>query len=118
MGDLIAISSIGLALAAIGFSVRAGRAVAVAEAALRQAQGEREAAVDAARAAAREETERAGERVRALQREVEVLSAIREVALIANDDVSFERILGEVLKVVEQVVEASEIAIHVVDEGG
>jgi diguanylate cyclase (GGDEF)-like protein len=67
-------------------------------------------------AAAADEAERLGRRVRALQREVELLSAIREVSLIANDDVSFERILDEVLKIVEDLVEAREVSIHLADE--
>jgi diguanylate cyclase (GGDEF)-like protein len=66
--------------------------------------------------AAEDEVDRLGRRVRALQREVELLSAIREVSLIANDDVSFERILGEVLKIVEDLVESSEVAIYLADE--
>jgi len=64
------------------------------------------------------EAARLASRVRHLQREVETLSAIREVALIANDDVSFERILAEVLKVVEDLVGARSLAIALAGEHG
>ncbi len=80
-----------------------------------------EARAGRARARARaadEEAERLARRIRALQREVETLSAIREVALIANGDVSFERILTEVLKIVEDLIEATEVSIWVRDEAG
>jgi diguanylate cyclase (GGDEF)-like protein len=81
------------------------------------ARADRRAAQARARAsAAEEESERLARRVRALQREVETLSAIREVALIANGDVSFERILTEVLKIVEDLLEASEVAIWIAEE--
>jgi diguanylate cyclase (GGDEF)-like protein len=91
--------------------------LAVGAAALVRARAAREVDLAHARAAAAsEEAERLGRRVRALQQEVELLSAIREVSLIANDDVSFERILGEVLKIVEDLVESSEVAIYLADE--
>jgi diguanylate cyclase (GGDEF)-like protein len=102
----IAIAASLLSFAAMAFMARARAAVADAEA--------RAAAAEAAR----HEADRLAARVRALQREVEVLSAIREVALIANDDVSFERILGEVLKIVEDLVGAEGVALHLVDEQG
>ena len=73
----------------------------------------------AARAGARaaaEALEREIRRSRHLGREVELLSAIREVSLIANDDVSFERILGEVLRIIEEVCETTSLALYLREE--
>lgn len=98
-------------LAPLVLAALIGLAAAIRVSAAREVQRARERA-----AAAQEDVERLGRRVRALQREVELLSAIREVSLIANDDVSFERILGEVLKIVEDLVESSEVAIYLTDE--
>lgn len=98
-------------LSALVAATVAAASIARVVAAERRARGARERA-----RAAEDEAERLGRRVRALQREVETLSAIREVALIANGDVSFERILGEVLKIVEDLIEASEVAIFLPDD--
>jgi diguanylate cyclase (GGDEF)-like protein len=51
-----------------------------------------------------------------LEAQVEMLSAIREVSLAANDDVDFQRILEIVLKIIEDLVGAVEIVIFLKDE--
>src|SRR5581483_9701557 len=46
-----------------------------------------------------------------LQREVDRLSAVRDLALVANDDVDQERVLEKALSVIEGLVEAQDIRI-------
>jgi diguanylate cyclase (GGDEF)-like protein len=106
MSLAVALAAALLAAAAITYMARARAEVDAALARAAALEGE---AAERARLAAR---------VRALQREVETLSAIREVALIANDDVSFERILAEVLRVVEELLGARALAIALADETG
>jgi len=55
------------------------------------------------------------ETVARLRRQVELLSAIRDLALIANDDVSFERILERSLVVLRGLLAAREITIFLVE---
>lgn len=50
-----------------------------------------------------------------LRRQVEQLSAIRDLALIANDDTSFERILERALVVLGGLLDAREIAIFLLE---
>lgn len=56
--------------------------------------------------------QRQHETVVQLRRQVELLSAIRDLALIANDDVCFERILERALSVLGGLLDAREIAIY------
>jgi diguanylate cyclase (GGDEF)-like protein len=53
-----------------------------------------------------------------LQREVDRLSAVRDLALVANDDVDRERVLEKALSVIEGLVEATDIRMFLVREGG
>ncbi len=82
----------------------------------RRAGGRVAAAARREAAGAVERLERERERTRRLKAQVEMLSAIREIGLIANGDVSFERILGDVLKVIEDLVESVEIAVFLKDD--
>ncbi|MEZ0227076.1 MAG: diguanylate cyclase [Planctomycetota bacterium] len=53
-----------------------------------------------------------------LQREVDRLSAVRDLALVANDDVDMERVLEKALSVIEGLVEAQDIRFFLAKEGG
>lgn len=53
-----------------------------------------------------------------LQREVDRLSAVRDLALVANDDVDQERVLEKALSVIEGLVEAQDIRIFLAREAG
>ena len=53
-----------------------------------------------------------------LQREVDRLSAVRDLALVANDDVDQERVLEKALTVIEGLVEAHDIRMFVTRDGG
>jgi diguanylate cyclase (GGDEF)-like protein len=52
-----------------------------------------------------------------LQREVERLSAVRDLALIANDDVEWEKVLERALGVLDGLFEPSFVCVHLVREG-
>ncbi len=62
------------------------------------------------------EAARRGEMAR-LQREVERLAAVRDLALIANDDVDWERVLERTLAVVDGLFEPSVVRIHLARDG-
>jgi diguanylate cyclase (GGDEF)-like protein len=53
-----------------------------------------------------------------LQHEVERLAAVRDLALIANDDVDWERVLERALGVIDGLFEPHEVRVHLVKEGG
>jgi diguanylate cyclase (GGDEF)-like protein len=61
-----------------------------------------------------------GLRARALglEGELELLAAMREVSRVLNDDVRFERIMEEILRIVEGLVGAVEITIYLIDPRG
>lgn len=54
-----------------------------------------------------------GAQNRTLQGQVELLTAMREVSRLASDDVRFERIATNILKIVGDLVEASELTLFV-----
>ncbi|HBP22148.1 MAG TPA: hypothetical protein DEA08_30745 [Planctomycetes bacterium] len=60
---------------------------------------------------------RQGETVLRLQRQVERLSAIRDLALIANDDVCLERVLERALTVIGDLLSAREVAVFLRQDG-
>jgi diguanylate cyclase (GGDEF)-like protein len=110
----------GLALGAAALAVSALVAVTVSVTTIagRRLGGlRRELAGARAGARATEEAlAREIQRSRHLAHEVEILSAIREVSLIANDDVDLARILTEVLRVMEEVLETRSLAIYLREE--
>jgi diguanylate cyclase (GGDEF)-like protein len=53
-----------------------------------------------------------------MQREVDRLSAVRDLALVANDDVDQERVLEKAISVIEGLVEALDIRMFLAREGG
>ena len=53
-----------------------------------------------------------------MQREVDRLSAVRDLALVANDDVDQERVLEKAISVIEGLVEAQDIRMFLAREGG
>ncbi|MBM4084821.1 MAG: hypothetical protein FJ272_08545, partial [Planctomycetes bacterium] len=56
------------------------------------------------------------EKSKGLQGQVELLTAMREVTRVVSEDVDFERILEHVLKIVEDLVEAEEMTLYLLDE--
>ena len=56
------------------------------------------------------------DRNKGLQEQVELLSAMREVTRVVSNTPDFEEILGEVLRIVEDLVNAEEITIFLLDE--
>ena len=104
-----ALASLGAATAitAVAFALDAAR-VRRAFAHLRRGGGAF-ALFDSGRVQRREEQHH--ETVNQLRRQVEQLSAIRDLALIANDDVSLERILERSLTVLGGLLDAREISI-------
>ncbi len=52
------------------------------------------------------------DRIRRLEREVDTLCAIRNLSIIANDDVDLRRVLENALGVVEQVLDAIEVQVY------
>jgi len=53
---------------------------------------------------------------RLLQNQIEVLSAMREITRVVSENVEFERILEQVLTILEDLVGAQELAIYLIDE--
>jgi hypothetical protein len=56
------------------------------------------------------------EKNKALQNQVELLTAMREVTRAVSEDVDFEKILGHVLKIVEDLVEPTEMTLFLLDD--
>lgn len=108
-----ALASLGAATAitAVAFAMDAAR-VRRAFAHLRRGGGAF-ALIDSGRVQRREQQNH--ETVTQLRRQVEQLSAIRDLALIANDDVSLERILERAMTVLGGLLDAREITIFLAD---
>jgi len=53
---------------------------------------------------------------RELQGQIEVLTAMREITRVVSENVEFERILEQVLTILEHLVDAQELAIYLIDE--
>ncbi len=84
-----------------------------ARAARRQAREARRRSQDAA--AAERRSDFLQEQNRRLRRQVELLAAMREVTRVVTNDVDFERILGQVLRIVQGLLETRMIRIYLAD---
>lgn len=58
----------------------------------------------------------AREELFSLRHEIDILSAIREISLVANQDIDIKRIMGNILTITQELVGTDYIAIHLFDK--